>query len=137
MAKPEQQTDSVLVIDGDVLVRHAIADYLRNCGYIVIEASTTDEAVIVLERDSLIVHAVLCDAQAPGTLNAFQFRTWAKQRRASLDIALAGTIQTAAHKAAELCEEGPELARPYDPQSVVDYVRRIVGTARSSNARTA
>lgn len=136
MAKPEQQSDSVLVIDGDVLVRHAIADYLRNCGYIVIEAATTDEAVIVLEREPLIVHAVLCDAQAPGSLNPFEFRAWAKGVRSSLDIALAGTVETAAHKAAELCEEGPELARPYDPQSVAEYVRRIVGTARSSNLRT-
>ena len=136
MAKPEQQTDSVLVIDGDVLVRHALADYLRNCGYVVIEAATTDEAVIVLEREPLIVHAVLCDAQAPGTLNAFEFRRWAKSRRSSLEIALAGTIESAAHKAAELCEEGPELARPYDPQSVAEYVRRIVGTARSSKAQT-
>jgi len=135
MAKPEQQPDSVLVIDGDVLVRHAIADYLRNCGYVVIEAATTDEAVIVLEREPLIVHAVLCDAQAPGMLNPFEFRTWAKGRRSSLEIALAGTIESAAHKAAELCEEGPELARPYDPQSVAEYVRRIIGT-RASNVRT-
>ena len=137
MAKPEQQPDSVLVIDGDVLVRHALADYLRNCGYVVIEAATTDEAVIVVEREPLIIHAVLCHAQAPGTLNPFEFRSWAKERRSALEIALAGTVETAAHKAAELCEEGPELARPYDPQSVADYVRRIVGTARSSNARTA
>lgn len=136
MAKPEQQSDSVLVVDGDVLVRHAIADYLRNCGYTVIEAASTDEAMTVLEREPLIVHAALCDAQAPGTLNAFEFRAWAKGRRSSLDIALAGTIERAAHKAAELCEEGPELARPYDPQSVAEYVRRIVGTARASNLRT-
>ena len=136
MAKPEQQPDSILVIDGDVLVRHAIADYLRNCGYVVIEAATTDEAVIVLERDALTVHAVLCDAQAPGTLNPFEFRNWAQRQPSCPEIALAGTIESAAQKAADLCEEGPELARPYDPQSVADYVRRIVGTARSSNART-
>ena len=136
MAEPEQQSDSVLVIDGDVLVRHAIADYLRNCGYVVIEAATTDEAVIVLDQDTLGVHAVLCDAQAPGTLNPFEFKIWAQGRRSNLEVALAGTIETAAHKAAELCEQGPELARPYDPQSVADYVRRIVGTARSSTART-
>ena len=135
MAKPEQ-SDSVLVIDGDVLVRHAIADYLRSCGYVVIEAATTDEAVTVLERESLSVDAVLCEAQVPGKLNAFEFRTWARQRRSDLQVALAGNVEAAAQKAAELCEEGPELARPYDPQGVVDYVRRIVGTSRASNVRT-
>ena len=135
MAKPEQQSASVLVIDGDVLVRHAIADYLRNCGYVVIEAATTDEAVTVLERESLTVNAALCAAEAPGAMNPFEFRAWALRQRSELQIAMAGNIEAAAHKAAELCEDGPELARPYDPQGVVDYIRRVVGTARSSAAR--
>ena len=129
MGKPEQQSDSVLVVDGDVLVRHAIADYLRNCGYTVIEAATTDEGVIVLQRKTLAVHAVLCDAQVPGRMNAFEFRVWAQVQRSELQIALAGNIEAAAHKAAELCDEGPHLARPYDPQSVVSYVRRMLGRA--------
>ena|SRR5690348_8061572 len=137
MAKPEQQSDCVLVIDGDVLVRHAIADYLRNCGYVVIEAASTDEATIVLERGTVTVDAAICAAEAPGALNSFEFRAWALRQRSDLQIALAGSVDAAAEKAAELCEQGPELSRPYDPQSVVDYVRRIVGSARSSNARTA
>jgi CheY-like chemotaxis protein len=137
MGKPEQQqSDSVLVIDGDVLVRHAIADYLRNCGYAVIEAATTNEAVTVLERESVRVDAAICAAEAPGNLNPFEFRAWALRQRPELQIALAGSIDAAAQKAAELCEQGPELTRPYDPQGVIDYVRRIVGTARSSDART-
>jgi CheY-like chemotaxis protein len=136
MGKPEQQSDSVLVIDGDVLVRHAIADYLRNCGYIVIEAATTDEAVIVLQRETLAVNAVLCDARAPGRMNAFEFRVWAQVQRSELQIALAGNIETAAQKAAELCDEGPHLARPYDPQSVVSYIRRMVGRAGETDVRT-
>ena len=137
MAKPEQQSDCVLVIDGDVLVRHAIADYLRNCGYVVIEAASTDEARIVLERGTVTVDAAICAAEAPGALNSFELRAWALRQRSDLQIALAGSVDAAAEKAAELCEQGPELSRPYDPQSVVDYVRRIVGSARSSNARTA
>jgi CheY-like chemotaxis protein len=122
---------SVLVIDGDVIVRHAISDYLRRCGYVVIEASSTDEAVSVLSDPSLFIDAILCDAEAPGALNPFQFRLWAaqQQHRKGVEIALAGNIEAAAHKAAELCENGPHLARPYDPQSVVQYIRRMMGTA--------
>jgi hypothetical protein len=108
---------------------------LRNCGYVVIEAATTDEAVTVLERESLTVNAALCAAEAPGAMNPFEFRAWALRQRSELQIAMAGNIEAAAHKAAELCEDGPELARPYDPQGVVDYIRRVVGTARSSAAR--
>lgn len=131
MASAAEQPECILVVDGDVLVRHAISDYLRHCGYVVIEASSTDEAITVLNERKLPINAVLCDAEAPGSQNSFQFRAWAKQQRQDVQIALAGNIESAAHKAAELCEEGPHLARPYDPQSVVEYIRRLLG-ARGS-----
>jgi CheY-like chemotaxis protein len=131
MAEQAEQLKSILVVDGDVIVRHAIADYLRDCGFVVIEASSTDEAVTVLGEESLAVHAVLCDGEAPGSLNAFEFRLWAnrQQGRKGVEIALAGNIEAAASKAAELCDHGPHLARPYDPQSVVAYIRRMLGAA--------
>ena len=132
MAEQSRQIQRILVVDGDVLVRHAIADYLRDCGFSVIEASTTDEGATVLDDQSLIVDAVLCDAQATGERNAFEFRAWAArlEHRQDVQVALAGNIDAAAQKAAELCENGPHLARPYDPQSVLDYVRRLIGTSR-------
>src|ERR1700712_2377540 len=114
MAEHPQQPQCILVVDGDVLVRHAIADYLRDCGYAVVEASSPDEAAIVLEEVSLPIEAVLCDANAPGSRNAFQFRSWAQEQRQHVQIALAGSIEAATQTAAELCEHGPHLARPYD-----------------------
>lgn len=126
MASEPRESQRILVVDGDVLVRHVISDYLRTCGYVVIEAASTDEAAIVLDDTS--VDAALCDAQAPGGRSAFQFRAWALQRRPEVQVILAGTIESAASKAAELCEDGPQLRRPYDPQSVVEYIRRIIGS---------
>lgn len=128
MAQQPGETQRLLVIDGDVLVRHVISDYLRTCGYIVIEAATTDEAVTVLEDATTTVEAALCDAEAPGSQSAFQFRAWALRQSPATEIMLAGSVAAAANKAAELCEEGPQLKRPYDPQSVVEYIRRIIGS---------
>ncbi|MCH8617062.1 hypothetical protein LZ016_13255 [Sphingomonas sp. SM33] len=76
---------------------------------------------------ALAVKTALCDAEAPGRLNPFELRAWARERRPTVEIALVGNIETAANKAAELCDEGPQLARPYDPQSVVAYIRRALG----------
>jgi CheY-like chemotaxis protein len=130
MADQATSPQCIVVVDGDVLVRHAIADYLRQCGYVVIEASSTDEAMIVLNDESLSVDAVLCDAQAPGAQNAFQFRAWAADHCKHVQLARAGTVEAAAHKAAELCDNGPHLARPYDPQSVIEYIRRLLGSVK-------
>lgn len=127
MAQQSGDSQGLLVVDGDVLVRHVISDYLRKCGYVVVEAASTDEAMIVLEDETLSVEAVLCDADAPGSQSSFQLRAWAQTVCPETQIILAGSIAAAANKAAELCEEGPQLRRPYDPQSVIEYIRRIIG----------
>jgi len=131
MAQESGEPQRLIVIDGDVLVRHVISDYLRTCGYVVIEAATTDEATIVLDDVALGVDAALCDADAPGSQSAFQLRAWALQRRPGVQVILAGTTEAVAKKAAELCDQGPELRRPYDPQSVVEYIKRIIGSGRT------
>jgi CheY-like chemotaxis protein len=128
MAQQSGESQRLLVVDGDVLVRHVISDYLRACGYIVVEAATTDEALLVLEDATIAIDAALCDAEAPGSQSGFHLKKWASERLPQVDVILAGSIVAAANKAAQLCEEGPHLRRPYDPQSVLEYIRRIIGS---------
>jgi len=40
--------ESVMVVEPDVLVRMTVADYLRECGYRVVEAITGEEALSIL-----------------------------------------------------------------------------------------
>ena len=117
---------SILLVDSEVLVRHAIADYLRECGYDVVEAATTDEAVTVLGDDGIPVDAVMCDVAATGSRSGFELSVWTKSARPGLAVILAGSLSAAAGAAAQLCDQGPHVARPYDPQMVVDYVRRLL-----------
>src|SRR3712207_5022673 len=103
MAEQFGDSQRILVVDGEVLVRHVIADYLRTCGYVVIEAANTDEAKVVLGDGAVHVSTVLCDADAPGSQSAFELRGWARDRFGALKIILAGDVAGAARKAAELC----------------------------------
>jgi CheY-like chemotaxis protein len=137
MAQELGESQRLIVVDGDVLVRHVISDYLRTCGYVVIEAATTDEASVVLDDSAIAIDAALCDADAPGSQSAFQLSAWAMQRLPEIQIILAGSVETAANKAAQLCEEGPHLRRPYDPQSVVEYIKRIIGSRPADRQRNA
>jgi CheY-like chemotaxis protein len=122
--------ECILVADSEVLIRHGIADYLRQCGYIVIEAATSDEARTVLSQPDLPVSAVLCDAALEGSLNAFQLRAWTSSQRSELGFILAGNIEAAAKAAARICEDGPHLSRPYDPSLVVDNIKRALAKVR-------
>ncbi|MEJ1935150.1 response regulator, partial [Nostoc sp. NIES-2111] len=107
---------TILLVDGEVLVRHALAQYLRECGYRVVEAATSDEALTFLEDRSVPIDAVLADAQCPGTLDGFSLARHIRESGAGVQVLLAGSPARAANEAARLCEEGPELARPYDHQ---------------------
>lgn len=129
-AGPAGPSQTILLVDAEILVRHALADYLRECGYVVIEAASGAEAVAVLEERSVPVDTALCDAQLADGMNGFELRRWVREHRPDIDIVLAGNLDSAARAAADLCDEGPQLARPYDPQAVVDHIRRLLA-ARS------
>jgi CheY-like chemotaxis protein len=116
---------AVLIVDTDILSRHAIADYLRHCGYVVVEAANTDEALAALGEPTLEVDVILCQAEAIGTQSAFELAQWVRQNVPELEVKIAGTLSGAAETAADLCEAGPHLATPYEPESVVDYINEL------------
>jgi len=120
----ERSQQSLLVADSDVLVRHVIADYLRHCGYAVIEAASFDEARAVLEAPTVAIELVLCDVELAGEGNGFALRALAAREWPEVQVVLAGNIDAAARAAGELCEQGPHLARPYDPQLAMERIRR-------------
>lgn len=120
-----KEQPGILMVDADVLVRHVLAEYLRHCGYRVVEAASTDEVQSLLATGEVRVDVVLADVQAPGAISGFAFRRWLRETYPDLDVVLAGAPVQAAEKAADLCEDGPHLARPYEPQHVVDYIKRL------------
>lgn len=118
-------SSSTLIVDGDIISRHVIADFLRHCGYGVVEAANTDEAFIALRDPTLSIDVILCDVSALGSRNGFELATWVRNERPELEVRLAAGADVAAQTAAELCESGPHLARPYEPEAVVDYIKRL------------
>jgi DNA-binding response OmpR family regulator len=132
----EQPAQIVLVVDGEVLIRHEIAEYLRDCGYRVVEAASTDEAWLLLETSGLVPAFLLCSAVAPGNLNAFTLRQKIGAALPDVDVIMAGSLDAKAEVAADLCEQGPDLARPYDPQLVLDRIRRVTATSARSGIST-
>jgi CheY-like chemotaxis protein len=47
--KKPAKLKTILVLDGDALVRMPVVQYLRDCGYRVVEAATTEEAIAITE----------------------------------------------------------------------------------------
>lgn len=115
-----------MVVDADILVRLAIADFLRDCGFRVFEAGSGTEAVTILVGGH-VVDVVLCDGDLPGEPGSFALAKWIRVERPKVRVLLVGTIAGQAEAAADLCDDGPLLSRPYEPQLVVDRIRRLMG----------
>ena len=123
--QPKQ--DTVLVVDGDVITRTVISDYLRHCGYRVIEANSAEDALQALTHASFDIDIVLSDVELPGEMNGFQLSHWVRQNKPETEIVLSSAVERTADAAGDLCEKGPSLAKPYHPQTVVDHIKRLRG----------
>lgn len=121
---------TILLVEADVLVRHPLAEYLRACGFRVLEATSTDEARQVLEEGKLRIDVVLADADGSG--DAFALSSWIRRSHRDVQVILAGSHARAAESAGELCEEGPTHAKPYDHRLLLDQIRRLIA-ARERN----
>jgi DNA-binding NtrC family response regulator len=135
MTHAHETQEIVLVVEDDILVRMPIAQYLRDCGYKVIEAANAEEAITILSHDETDVHVVLTDIEMPGVVDGFGLAKWIRQHRPGLDILLAGTVPRAVENAKELCKEG-SVPKPYDPQAVHKHIRRLLAAREAARKPT-
>jgi CheY-like chemotaxis protein len=111
-----QQT--VLLLEQHVIVRASLAEYLRKCGYRVLEARTSEEALTILQESNETISVVLSGAQS-----GFRLSGWLKANRPDIRIILTATPERAAHAAADLCDSGPHGRRPYHPQLLAQEIK--------------
>ena len=115
----------VLVFDQDILVRTAVAAYLRGCGYSVLELGSAIEVKQVASSGHRIDIALI-DVSGTESKDGFELASWLRRERPGVTITLASTVQGTAQEAGELCEKGPHRARPYDHQLLEREIRRLL-----------
>jgi DNA-binding response OmpR family regulator len=114
----------LLIVEADMLVRTPLADYLRDCGYQVLEAVDAAEARQLLAADTRSIDIVLADVGQAGA-DGFTLATWIRTEHPDVRLVLAGSVVRATEQASGLCEEGPALTTPYDHRHVLEHIRRL------------
>jgi CheY-like chemotaxis protein len=117
----------VLVVEDEVLIRMVVAEYLRDCGYVVIEAGSAHEALALFSAD-VEVDVVFSDIQMPGPMDGFGLAQWVRQNKPGVEMILTSGAASAADRAADLCEDGPLLQKPYDSDEVDRRIRQLLAT---------
>ena len=127
------QSDSrtIIMVEPDVLIRMVVADYLRECGYHVIEAVAAEDVWVVLDSGRR-VDVILADVKLAGDVDGFSLARRIRQTRSDIDVILTAGIAGAAQESHDLCEEGP-IKKPYRTQDIEARIRILLERRRKSN----
>ncbi len=113
--------EAILLVDSNTPQRTAVAQYLRECGYRVLEATSADEARQAIAHHK--VDIVVTDVSLKDD-SGFAVSSFVRKEQPEAKIILTHTVEKTAAVAGDLCEDGP-LDHPYHPQLLVERIKRL------------
>jgi DNA-binding response OmpR family regulator len=114
----------VLLLEPEILIRMVVAQYLRECGYTVIEGAAAADFHTLLESGCQ-PHIVLADVNLSDGPTGFELAQSVRQTHAEIDVILTSGISRVAEQAHDLCHEGP-IRKPYHPKDVEARIKVLL-----------
>ena len=127
MPAPEgERVPAILLVEDDVLQRLGIADYLRDNGFLVAEATTADEAKVVLEA-GIGVDLIFTDITMPSGIDGVALAQWAARYYPDTPVMITSGLQSALDIAVTACPQAKGfILKPYDYDAVVRRLRAVL-----------
>lgn len=119
-----------MVIEPEVLIRMIIAEFLRDCGFKVIEGVVAEDVTIVIDSGAHL-DIVFSEVQLGGKTDGFALARQLRKSHPEIDVILTSGIAGAAEKSTELCAEGP-LKKPYEASDVAARIHLLIERRRSA-----
>jgi DNA-binding NtrC family response regulator len=116
-------SDTILVVEGDVLVRLATAAHLRDAGYRVVEAITAEEARAAIETGDVAL--VFSDINLPGRWQGTDLAGWVHAEFPAVKVIL---TSSAFHTVAGLRGCHHFIPKPYLPEEIAALARKLGGS---------
>lgn len=123
----------ILIVEPELPIRHPVAEYLRECGYRVLEAVDVEEAKKLMAANAGLVDIVLVDVATAGGKDSFGLSHWIKSNGDKAKVLLSGTVEKVAEDAGTLCEQGPKLAKPYHHQQLHEEIKKLLAAHARAN----
>jgi CheY-like chemotaxis protein len=117
---------TVLIVEDEVLSRLATAEYLRECGFHVIEAASGVEAQ-QLVLAGLRVDLVFSDITMPGGVDGIDLALWLMVQCESTKVILTSGLPDALAKAQSACNQVLAFVpKPYVHADVAKRIRELL-----------
>ncbi|MDB5739581.1 MAG: histidine kinase [Alphaproteobacteria bacterium] len=130
---PGEPKPTVLIVDDESLIRMSLSDFLQECGFQVIEASTAASAVQILQQGEVKIDFVFSDIRMPGEMDGLGLSRWVKAHRPGLPIVLASADTSKVQIAKELCADEPFFNKPYAMELVAAHIRQVLQTRKAAH----
>jgi two-component system, cell cycle sensor histidine kinase and response regulator CckA len=120
-------TESILVLEDDVSVRHISVRILRNLGYEVIEAACTADAQRLLEeRGDRKIHLLLTDMVMP-QMSGRDFADWLRKVSPETKVVFVSGYLEESINPRDRIETGTFfLSKPFDPEQLATAIRKAL-----------
>ncbi len=123
MQPPDPKT--VMVLEPDVIVRAEISEFLRQCGFVVIEGVDAADLRMALDSGAAI-DVVLTEVQLNGSVSGFELAQQVRQTRPEIAVILVSNADNVVERAADLCGRGP-VRKPYHSDEILRRIRVLTG----------
>ena len=118
----------VLLVEDEHSVRLAAAETLRENGYHVVEASTGDEAAILL-AGSVAFDLLFTDVRMPGALDGINVAERAREQQPAIPIlVVSGYAPDLAARLDRLAPPPVFLSKPYRANKLLEVLRELVAS---------
>ncbi|HYD71616.1 MAG TPA: hypothetical protein VEF55_00650 [Candidatus Binatia bacterium] len=117
---------AVLLLEHDITIRYPLAEYLRECGYKVFEASSAEDAGQVLGALASGLTAAVMNLHSLSDANSFDFAKRIRAEQTTAQIFIVGTADAAADRVARLCYAAdPTRSREQHKQHLLDHLMQL------------
>lgn len=116
----------MLVVEDEAIIRLLLVDELADAGLAVIEASSADEALVVLQNGKEI-GVVVSDVRMPGSIDGLGLAAWMRDHVPAVPIIIVSGFGLAPNWAAINPAITRVVSKPYAPCKIAGWVRELLG----------
>lgn len=122
-ANGPERAATILVVEDEILIRLAVADFLREQGYRVLEAASGNEAQKVL-ASAEPVELVFSDVNMPGAVDGLGLAAWIRAEHPDVQVILTSGVAGAVRAGRQIASF---FEKPYNFEALAAEIRRLIG----------